>query len=365
MRIKTSGILQNSSLFICTVLTCLHSTCMGQVQSQNIVGYSTTVNNTLTNGDFCYTLSAGVATVVDYTGSNSCMRIPDSIDGYPVKAVGQEIKGVFLGLSPFAKRKQVKRVVIPSSVSMINSGAFGTCGNLVEITLFSGVTNIDNWAFSGCTNLLAIIIPGSVQLIGEGAFKDCSSLAYFSVASDNKKFKDIDGVLFSHGGTELIQYPLGNKQSIYVIPDSVKIICMDAFRGSSLLHATVSKNITRIGWGSFADCKYLTHVTLGQKVKTIDDFAFARCSALRTITIPRSVQSIEDHAFEDCTALTYFSVATDNKMFKGVNGVVFSRDGTKLIQYPLGNQSSQYAISDVVTLIKESAFSGCFGVEQF
>lgn len=270
---------------------------LGKVKSQNIVGYTTSVEtDALAHGEFRYTLVAGEATIVDYTGSNPYMKVPEMIDGHPVRAVGQEIKGVSLGSTPLSQRKHLKRILIPASVTTINSGAFGGCENLEEVCLSSGVTNIGCWAFSGCINLHSISIPKSVESIGTGALLNCSSLERFAVAADSKTFKDAEGVLYSRDGTKLIQYPIGNKRIRYEIPDSVTAIGADAFDGSSFLE--------------------------------------------------------------------HFSVAAENKIYKAVDGVLLSLDGTKLIRYPVGNKRIRYEIPDSVTVICAGAFAGCLKLED-
>jgi hypothetical protein len=65
------------------------------------------------------------------------------------------------------------------------------------------------------------------------------------------------------------------------------------------------------------------------------------------------------YAFVRCTSLTAISVPPENRQYKDVDGVVLSKDGKILIQYPAGNVRTAYTIPAGVTTIGGSAFSGC------
>ena len=171
-------------------------------------------------------------------------------------------------------------IVISNSITSISNWAFEGCSSLISIAIPNSVTSIGNLSFNGCTGLTSIIvddnnkfyssqdgvlfnkdktnliiylegnrqseytIPDSVTSIGdfafswsrylsnvrisEGvksvgsyAFSCCSGLESINVDANNKNYSSEDGVFFNKDKTELIQYPLGNKQSEYTVPDSV------------------------------------------------------------------------------------------------------------------------------------------------
>ena len=120
--------------------------------------------------------------------------------------------------------------------------------------------------------------------------------------------------MFNKDKTELIQYPIGNTRTSYIIPNSV----------------------TSIG-----------------------DDAFNNCTSLTSITIGNSVTSIGDYAFDNCTSLTSINVEEGNTNYSSQDGVLFNKDKTKLIRYPIGNTRTSYIIPNSVTSIGESAFYEC------
>ncbi len=199
------------------------------------------------------------------------------------------------------------------------------------------VTSIGSYAFSYCDSLESVTIPDSVTSIGDDAFSNCTNLASITVDENNMNYSsDEYGVLYNKDKTTLIQYPIGNKRTSFEIPDSV----------------------TSIGSYAFYYCTSLASVEIPNSVTSIGANAFSYCDSLESVTIPDSVKSIGDSAFCGCTGLTSITVDEANKYYSNdENGVLFNKDKTSLIQYPIGNPIAEYEIPYSVTSIGSHAFS--------
>lgn len=112
----------------------------------------------------------------------------------------------------------VRKMSIPSSVTMIGKYAFSKCTNLTSIELPSGVTSIGYDAFEGCTNLSSLTLPSGVKEIWPSTFEGCKSLTSVTLPS----------------GVERIKYSAFNGceslRSI-TLPSNVKEIGSNAFSG--------------------------------------------------------------------------------------------------------------------------------------
>ena len=127
---------------------------------------------------------------------------------------------------------------------------------------------------------------------------------------------------------------------------------------ASVTYNEIPNSVTSIGFGAFYGCSGLTSVTIPNSVTSIGSAAFYGCSGLTSVTIGNSVTSIGNNAFWYCSGLTSIDVASDNSNYCSVDGVLFNKDKTTLIQYPGGKQGA-YTIPNSVTSIGDNAFYGC------
>ena len=123
-------------------------------------------------------------------------------------------------------------------------------------------------------------------------------------------------------------------------------------------------SVQTIGDGAFQQCTSLTEVTIPNSVQTIGDGAFRECTSLTEVTIPNSVQTIGNFAFTECTSLTEFFVDVANANYSSDDGVLFNKNKTDLIQYPIGNTRTQYTIPNSVQTIGISAFAECTSLTE-
>jgi len=112
--------------------------------------------------------------------------------GYERSAMTEAIIGDCvrtIGNNAFAYFFKLNSVVIPNSVTIIESLAFADCHNLTmvnsniqgECNIPAGVTFIDDDAFWSCSGFTSINIPDSIITIRGGAFKYCSSLTSVTI----------------------------------------------------------------------------------------------------------------------------------------------------------------------------------------
>ena len=258
------------------------------------------------DGYYRYTVENGAATIVRCNNSVSGdITLPTKLGGYPVKGVARI--------------------------------AFLNCENITGITISENITKIESLAFGGLRSLKSI-----------------------TVSSKNPAYMSKDGVLYKGEMRELIQYPIANKRSSFVIPDGVDIVADGAFMYSvNLTNITIPNSVTEIGVSAFAYCTGITEIAIPDSVMAfgVRGFEmFCGCENLKSITIGKGIKNIDPGAFEDCNNLSDITVSPENNNFSSKDGVLFNKDKTELIKYPVGNQRTVYSIPNTVKTIGYSAF---------
>ncbi|MBO5357362.1 MAG: leucine-rich repeat domain-containing protein [Clostridia bacterium] len=78
---------------------------------------------------------------------------------------------------------------------------------------------------------------------------------------------------------------------------------------------------------------------------------------VKSIRVPSTVTKIEDIGLY-CSNAESYEVDANNKYFKSIDGVVYSKDGRVLVQFPNG-RSGYYNMPNEVESVKRSSISGC------
>ena len=201
--------------------------------------------------------------------------------------------------------KQINEIWIPAqyegkAVKAIGEGAFSEC-QATKIVLPDTITVIENYAFSSCDNLTEIILPEGVTAIRNSAFYNCKSLTTLNIPA----------------------------------------------------------SVTEIGGAAFRDCANLTSITIPDGVTILDNTTFGGCEKLTTITFGKGVKELGRFVFENCFALANFIVSEENTALKAEDGVLYSKDGTVLYYYTIGNPRTSFTVPNGVKEIGKSAFAYC------
>lgn len=148
-----------------------------------------------------------------------------------------------------------------------------------------------------------------------------------------------------------------NKEIIKVtIPIGITDIKNWAFSGSKLRKIDIPNTIKTIGKNAFNNCQGLKEIVLPNSLSEIGDAAFSSCSNLKNVVIPSSLSNIGNEAFSRCSNLQTIEVDTKNTKYCSVDGVLFNKDKTTILQYPSKKETNKYVIPNSVLDIASSAF---------
>ena len=313
---------------------------------------------------FTFTTNNGTITIAKYTGPGGAVTIPSTTNGWPITSIG---------VSAFSGCWSLSSVTIPNSVTSIGGYAFYWCFSLASVTIGNGVTNIGDNAFLGCTSLTSVTIGTNVTSIGASAFFYCTSLTgvYFqgnapSFSGSSVFYGDSNATVYYLAGSTGWGRTFGGLPVVLWWPGTyttnngtITITKYTGPGGDVTIPDTINGlPVTSIGGGAFYNCTSLTSVTIANSVTNIGDWAFDG-TGLTSVTIGTNVTRIGDWAFAFCTGLTAITVEALNCAYISVDGVLFNKSQTTLIQYPPGQPGTSYTIPNSVTNIGDAAFSGC------
>ncbi len=97
-------------------------------------------------------------------------------------------------------------------------------------------------------------------------------------------------------------------------------------------------------------------VIVEEGITVIPNTTFSYAENLVTVSIPSSATQVGGLLFIGCNSLEEINVAEDNTVYKSVDGILFSEDGTTLLSYPMNKEGTEYTIPTTVTKIGDYAF---------
>lgn len=319
--------------------------------------------------------------------------IPNTYEGKPVTKIGVEA---------LRKKTDITSVVLPSTITDIEDGAFSNCTSLASINLPEGIASISEAAFMYCNSLKEINIPASVSIIKDAAFNDCADLEKVTFASgsiletiESNSFSDCPSLkdvvlpetvknIYSNAflnchkdlytedngayyfGTPskpywLLEKVLDNTVATYEINENCLTIDYEVFKDfESLVSITIPSNVERIYVNAFMGCSALTSVTFESptSITYLDNGLFHNCSSLAEFTVPSTVTYMGYYLFSN-TGLT--NLVFENEFSELPEEIISQCDLLESITLPASLSVIHEADFEDAEALQTINFSGSMG----
>lgn len=268
----------------------------------------------------------------------------------------------------------VKRIILPDTLEIIEPSAFAGCHYLESIEIPDGITYLPSGAFSGCYRLRSVTLPESLEAIASDAFSSCHSLLSIDLGENlnwlDNAFNDCyrlveviyrgsaltseeiyhsmfswtnDDVRVIHTGTQslwethdglvyfngvLVDY-VGDQADITV---GASTVLSYAFAyNETITSVKLTKGVKSLGEGAFYDCPNLTSVTLECELSSLPEQLFMSCDKLLTVTLPETLSSIGAYVLSGTAYYADLANWTDGGLYYG-NYLLAVKDGVTEIK---------------------------------
>ncbi len=273
---------------------------------------------------FAYTQIEGGVTITSWDKNDAyTVEVPQSIDGVPVVAIGEE-------------------------------------------------------AFKDCKSIYEIILPDSVVSVDASAFIGCVSLKSITVSANNPAFKTVDGNLYTKDMSRLVKFCDVSAQS-FTAPAGVTSVGPYAFYGmDNLENFSSSSNITNVGEYAFYGCSSLkifllfhlesagaysfygcrAFTGINVNLENIPEGMFYGCDKIQTAVISEKVKSVGKLAFAGCYSLDSILIPKDtvisDEAFFGTDITLYGDEKTKEYAEKNGNKYSEAVYTGTVPVTSVS-----------
>ena len=329
--------------------------------------------------------------------SDTSVTVPAYIDGTPVTTIAS---------CCFCEMPNLSSVTLPEGITTIGGAAFMDCPNLKSITLPASVTTANAQTFEMSSLEAISVSPASSSFASvDGVLfsKDKKTLVAYPDAKAGSRYRVPDGVTeiasSAFFDSSLAQITLPDtlktirdnafdccrKLTALNIPDSVTALEENAVSWcESLTELTLPAGLTEIPAYAFSGCHSLEELEIPAAVTSIGDEAFGGCWNLKTLSLPDALTQLGSRVFYDCVSLdritlpkdlahlgtgalcglSRIEVSPDNIRFCSVDGILFSKDQTVLVQYPGGSTAAYYTVPEGVIELADGTFENAYSLQH-
>ena len=325
-----------------------------------------------------------------------------------LKEIGLPAALRIIGTEAFRNCNELSSVQFPETLETIGYSAFYSCNKLTSAELPEGLISVGTSAFYDTGLSGTVTIPASVQDLGVGCFGGNTKIAAFEVADGNTEYKSAEGIIYSADGKTLILVPYGIAGTTFTVPETAVNIADRAFSGcSSLTEVIVPETVQSINTNAFAtsgekvtftikstDCTFdgtagsldNSRLTLcghdgstteelasksGIWFKSLEtgDLTLSGTNGIAQYVLKDGVLTLSGSGYiyvydsstekviigKDITGfdintsnVTEYTADKDSKTYTTVDGVLYNKDMTSILDYPEQKKDTSFTIPDPV-----------------
>lgn len=287
---------------------------------------------------------------------------------------------VSLGEEAFFYCQKLTDIVSLTKCTSFGESVFTSSTKLSTKIIFNeSIEKIPMYLFAR-TAITKVIFPEHLREIGSSAFNSCSSLSVFTTKNSTKTF-ELPSSIEKIG--DAVFYGCYKLTGDLVIPEKVTAVERYTFYRCNFTSLTLHDGITFIGAEAFSRNTNMTGIlTLPSKLEYLGDKAFDHDLKFENTSLyipatlltiggdlwrPSSSETIQErarnstHMFYNFASQTFkeYIVDENNPNYKSVDGVLFSKDGKRLVGFPCAKEveNGVYEVPEGVVEFDDMCFS--------
>ena len=176
--------------------------------------------------------------------------------------------------------------------------------------------------------------------------------------------KTADGSIYNHGIFEcesrLDNYNLYNSSDIISDDFIVKAGVATKYTGNKSI-VVVPEGVIELAPCLFWDNQVIEEVILPDTLVNISGDTFYNSVNLRKVNIPKSVKFMGNNPFAGCPNI---EVINESPYFNLVDGILYNKDFTRLIYYPISKKDDRYEIKEGCRILGKHSFYLCDNLKE-
>lgn len=176
--------------------------------------------------------------------------------------------------------------------------------------------------------------------------------------------KTADGSIYIHGIFEneerLDNYILYNSEDIISEDFIIKAGVATKYKGDKK-KVEVPEGVTELAPCLFWDNQIIEEVILPESLINISGDTFYNSANLKKVNIPKNVKFMGNNPFAGCPNIV---VTNESPYFNLVDGVLYNKDFTRLIYYPISKTNERYEIKEGCRILGKHSFYLCDNIKE-
>ncbi len=254
-----------------------------------------------------------------------------------------------VGGQAFTRCNNLEKVNLPA-IETLSSYAFSSTA-LQEVILGENIRSVDR-VFTGCTSLTKITVLNATTVL-TGSLVENISTVNFTVVVPHAVYAQYTAT------DSYLSVPKAKYQYFEHMWKDVESGVMFYWSELTDAAAKITGVEGTIPQGEFKLPSTFEYESDTYTVTAVSDDVFVSLSGVTTVVLPDGLASITFSASSLPTSVQAFAFGdgVENSYFSVVDGVLYNKDQTILLLYPVGKNGATFTLPNNVTYIAEGAFS--------